>query len=116
MKRHLKTVNKKLQTSCQLPYRKLSLAIALAFSMATHADTFTVTNTNNNGIGSLRLAVLDTNINAGPDTIEFSTPSGSIFNLDSELKISDTVTIKECRPLSKTKSWMLVTIVEKTKS
>ena len=33
-----------------------------------------------------------------------------------ECNIGDTVTIKECRPLSKTKSWMLVTVVEKTKS
>ncbi|MCK5896126.1 MAG: 30S ribosomal protein S17 [Cocleimonas sp.] len=28
-----------------------------------------------------------------------------------ECKIGDTVTIKECRPLSKTKSWVLVQVV-----
>lgn len=30
-----------------------------------------------------------------------------------ECNIGDTVTIKECRPLSKTKSWKLVAILEK---
>ncbi len=35
---------------------------------------------------------------------------------NNECSIGDVVTIKECRPLSKMKSWTLVTVVEKTKS
>ncbi len=35
---------------------------------------------------------------------------------NNECNIGDTVTIKECRPFSKTKSWTLVTVVDKTKS
>jgi small subunit ribosomal protein S17 len=30
-----------------------------------------------------------------------------------ECNIGDTVTIQECRPLSKTKSWKLVAVIEK---
>ena len=35
---------------------------------------------------------------------------------NNECNIGDVVTIKECRPFSKTKSWTLVTIIEKTNS
>lgn len=35
---------------------------------------------------------------------------------NNECGIGDTVEIRECRPLSKTKSWTLVKIVEKAKS
>ena len=34
-----------------------------------------------------------------------------VHDENNECKIGDTVTIKECRPMSKTKSWMLVQIV-----
>lgn len=36
-----------------------------------------------------------------------------VHDENNECGIGDTVEIKECRPLSKTKSWMLVRIVEK---
>jgi small subunit ribosomal protein S17 len=36
-----------------------------------------------------------------------------VHDENNECKIGDTVTIKECRPLSKTKSWMLVQVVSK---
>lgn len=35
---------------------------------------------------------------------------------NNECKIGDKVMIKECRPLSKTKSWMLVKVLEKSAS
>jgi len=34
---------------------------------------------------------------------------------DNSCNIGDVVTIKECRPLSKTKSWMLENIVERAR-
>jgi small subunit ribosomal protein S17 len=34
-----------------------------------------------------------------------------VHDESNECKIGDTVTIKECRPMSKTKSWMLVQVV-----
>ncbi len=37
-------------------------------------------------------------------------------DVNNECNIGDTVTIKECRPMSKTKSWTLVKVVDKTKS
>ncbi len=89
---------KKLQTVCQLPYRKLALAIALAVTstipITSQAATYTVSNINNSGTGSLRRAVFDANGNAGEDTIQFSIASGSIINLSSELSITDSVLIK----------------------
>ena len=36
-----------------------------------------------------------------------------VHDENNECKIGDTVMIKECRPLSKTKSWMLVQVVSK---
>lgn len=34
-----------------------------------------------------------------------------VHDENNECKIGDTVTIKECRPMSKTKSWVLVQVV-----
>ncbi len=50
---------------------------------------FTVGNTNDSGAGSLRQAILDANVNAGPDTIQFSIGSGlqSIAPSSTELPI-----------------------------
>ncbi|MEL7497637.1 MAG: LamG-like jellyroll fold domain-containing protein [Planctomycetota bacterium] len=39
--------------------------------VAASPQTFTVTNTNDTGVGSLRQAILDSNVNTGIDTIEF---------------------------------------------
>lgn len=36
-----------------------------------------------------------------------------VHDESNECHVGDTVTIKECRPISKTKSWMLVTVVER---
>ncbi len=36
-----------------------------------------------------------------------------VHDENNECKIGDTVMIKECRPLSKTKSWILVQVVSK---
>ncbi|WWO97057.1 MAG: 30S ribosomal protein S17 [Candidatus Dasytiphilus stammeri] len=38
-----------------------------------------------------------------------------IHDEDNQCKIGDLVQIRECRPLSKTKSWILVKIIEKLK-
>lgn len=82
----------------QNSYRPLALAIALAFSSAlpsiAHAATYTVSNTDDSGAGSLRRAVFDANLNAGPDDIEFSVAVGSTIELKTELLITDSVTIK----------------------
>lgn len=37
----------------------------------------------------------------------------NVHDESNECHVGDTVTIKECRPISKTKSWMLVTVVER---
>ena len=36
-----------------------------------------------------------------------------VHDENNEAKVGDTVEIRECRPLSKTKSWTLVRVVEK---
>ena len=36
-----------------------------------------------------------------------------VHDENNEAKVGDTVKIRECRPLSKTKSWTLVRVVEK---
>ena len=97
MSRHLQTVNKKSQPSCQLHYQKLALAIALAVSSTipttSQAATYTVSNTNNSGTGSLRQAVFDADATTDQDIIQFTIPSGSTINLLTQLFISNPVTI-----------------------
>lgn len=44
----------------------------LSLASISPAATFTVTNTNDSGGGSLRQAILDSNQNPGPDTIDFN--------------------------------------------
>ena len=53
---------------------------------------FTVTNLNDSGSGSLRQAIIDSNMNPGPDTITFSV-AGIIALLTGELLIADDLTI-----------------------
>ena len=38
-----------------------------------------------------------------------------VHDENNECGVGDTVTIRECRPLSKKKSWMLVNVVEKAR-
>jgi len=49
----------------------LLLTIALSPQQIAHALTFTVINTNDSAAGSLRQAILDANLAAGADTIDF---------------------------------------------
>src|SRR5688572_30575031 len=46
----------------------------VGMSQTAYAATFTVTNTNNGAAGSLRQALIDSNNNAGIDTITFNIP------------------------------------------
>ena len=54
----------------------LVVLLAGSFPRLSAAATFTVTNTNDFGPGSLREAILETNSNAGLDTIVFAIGSG----------------------------------------
>ena len=48
-------------------------ALLLFLVVPTYAATYTLTNTNDSGAGSLRQAIIDTNVNAGAaDIIDFS--------------------------------------------
>ena len=64
-----------------------------AVETQTGAYTFSVVNTDDNGEGSLRQALIDANASPGADIIEFTVPLGSTINLNSELVITDSVTI-----------------------
>src|SRR5262249_35605274 len=44
----------------------------------TAPSTFTVLNTNDDGPGSLRQAILDTNVSSGPDIIQFNIAGGGL--------------------------------------
>ena len=50
-------------------------ACGIALAQTITAATFTVTNTADSGLGSLRQAILDSNVTTGPNTISFSIPS-----------------------------------------
>jgi hypothetical protein len=47
-------------------------SVLIGLASGLHAATFTVTNTAGTGPGSLNQAIIDSNTNAGPDTIEFA--------------------------------------------
>ena len=72
-----------------------SFLMALLLATSLRAATFTVTNTNDSGPGSLRQAVADAALLAGPDTIVFAPAlSGQTILLttndgDSAITISD---------------------------
>ena len=78
-------------------YMVLALSIVLApLNVQAVGTTFTVINTNNSGAGSLRQAILDSNSNAGKDTIAFNIPGTSPHSIQplSQLPtISDPVVI-----------------------
>src|SRR5207237_3596523 len=81
----------------------VGIALALSLLLSEHvslrrvrAAAFVVTNTNDSGAGSLRQAIIDSNANAGADTISFNIPGTGprIIRLASPLpEVSDTVTI-----------------------
>ncbi|HJP81318.1 MAG TPA: choice-of-anchor U domain-containing protein [Candidatus Saccharimonadales bacterium] len=50
--------------------------VTFAVPQTASAATFTVINTNNSGAGSLRQALIDSNNNAGIDTVTFNIPGG----------------------------------------
>ena len=54
---------------------------------------FNVTNLFDSGAGSLRQAILDANVTAGADEIQFSSISGTITLTSGELNITDSLTI-----------------------
>jgi hypothetical protein len=61
--------------------KRCFLFIALAWTGALLAETYTVTTTADTGNGTLRQAILQANIHAGPDTIGFDIPeTGMSFN------------------------------------
>jgi len=66
----------------------------LLFSSFSLADTFVVTNLNDPGAGSLRQAIINSNLNPGPDEIEFEEGlAGTIFLNIGPLSIQDDLTI-----------------------
>ena len=81
----------------------VGIALALSLLLSEHvslrrvrAAAFVVTNTNDSGAGSLRQAIIDSNANAGADTIGFNIPGTGprIIRLASPLpEVSDAVTI-----------------------
>ena len=58
------------------------------------AATFTVTNLNDAGAGSLRQAIVDSNINPGSDVVTFQAGLTGTITLASQLSISDSVDIQ----------------------
>jgi hypothetical protein len=66
------------------------LAVGAASSAAgLSAATFTVTNTADTGAGSLRQAILDSNGNAGVDTIEFNIPGSGVHTITPATDLPD---------------------------
>lgn len=55
---------------------RLTLVLSAFLALPLSAATFTVTNTNDSGAGSLRQAILDSNLTAGLDTIAFNIGGG----------------------------------------
>jgi len=70
------------------------LAVLFLSSIQSSADTFVVTNLNDPGAGSLRQAITNSNLNPGPDTIEFNEGlQGTIFLNVGNLAIQDDLTL-----------------------
>ncbi len=68
-------------------------AVGLTPSQEADAATFSVTNNGDAGAGSLRQAIIDANTAPGPDTIDFSSVTGTIPLTTGQLYIDDDVTI-----------------------
>ncbi len=58
-----------------------SLALAFLFAETLVAATFTVTNTLDSGAGSLRQAILDANVSAGPHAIQFAIGGSGVHTI-----------------------------------
>jgi hypothetical protein len=61
-----------------------AVAVLLVLAPSAQANMFPVTNTNDAGAGSLRQAITDANVAAGPDVVDATGTSGTI-NLESQL-------------------------------
>ncbi len=75
----------------------LVAAVSLLRIAIAQAATFTVVNTNDVGPGSLYQAILDANVNPGPDTIAFNVPGPGVHLIDVSVvslpEVTDAVTI-----------------------
>ncbi|MDQ1550644.1 MAG: hypothetical protein QOD50_66, partial [Actinomycetota bacterium] len=71
----------------------LAVLGVVAFPAAASAATFSVTSTADAGAGSLRDAIANANLSAGPDTITFALPANSVIELLSSVTITDGLTI-----------------------
>jgi hypothetical protein len=74
----------------------MALAVGALAPASALADPFTVQNTNDSGPGSLRQAILDSNVTAGPDTIDFAasvSTAGLIVLTTGQLQIKGELTI-----------------------
>jgi len=70
------------------------LAVLFLSSIQSFADTFVVTNLNDPGAGSLRQAIINSNLNPGPDEIVFEEGlEGTIFLNVGPMSIRDDLTI-----------------------
>ncbi len=73
----------------------LGLGVSLLSASPLQAASFNVTNTNDSGPGSLREAVIEANVNPGPDEILFESGATGTLRLTSgELTVTDPVTIE----------------------
>jgi len=69
------------------------LTIIFLSSIQSSADTFVVTNLNDPGAGSLRQAIVNSNLNPGPDEIDFEEAlEGAIFLNVGPMSIQDDLT------------------------
>jgi parallel beta-helix repeat protein len=67
-----------------LPTLALLIAV-LPLAHSVQAGTFTVSTAADSGAGSLRDAIMQANASAGPDTITFAIPAGSVITLQTPL-------------------------------
>src|SRR5262249_48941452 len=70
-----------------------SIVFWLLLAQPIVAATFTVTNNADSGLGTLRQAVLDANLNSGVDTIDFAPQVVGTILLTSQIEITDDLTI-----------------------
>jgi len=71
----------------------LALLGVVALPSAAFAASFSVTSTADAGSGSLRDAIALAEANAGPDTITFALPAGSVIQLLSLVTVTEALTL-----------------------